>query len=330
VNQEHGQSEVELSVVIPVYNSSDSLPHLLEQLTRQLEELGRRYEVILVDDDSADRSWEVIKELAPEHPHLLAVRLMRNSGQAGATLCGLARARGEIVVTMDDDLQHPPDQLPKLLRTLETQPQIDCVFGCFAKKRHAAYRNLGSRILHWVNARAFGFPKDLRPSSFRAMRRSLALAILQHRSASPVILALVCRSTRRISSVRVDHAQRRAGKSNYSLSKQIRLALDDICNVSMLPLRVVSAVGAATCLLGVLLVAVVLLRYALGQITVPGWTTVVILVSFFSGIILLSLGIIGEYLARVLREVQGAAGELERERIDCRVHPKDTTAHRTD
>ena len=306
---------VEISVVIPVYKSGDCLGELLLQLTCQLERMGGRYEVILVDDDSPDDTWEVIQDLVPRYPRVTACRLMRNSGQARATLCGMNHAQGEIIVTMDDDLQHRPDQLPKLVDTLNGNTQVDCVFGYFQRKRHAGYRNLGSRIIRWVNARAFGLPRDIHSSSFRAMRKPVAAAIAMHETANPAIPALVYGTTRRIMSIPVEHAPRHAGESNYTLSKQFRLALDNICNVSMLPLRAVTVMGLAICFLGAVFVVNVLVRYMLGRIGVPGWTTVVILVSFFSGITLLSLGIIGEYMVRVLREVRGAPRYIEREMI---------------
>ncbi len=297
---------VDISIVIPVYNSSDCLPELLRQLTGQLEAMGRPYEVILVDDASPDDSWRVIKELAPHYPKVSAVRLMRNRGQAFATLCGLEHACGRIVLTMDDDLQQSPDQLPKLLDPLESDSELDCVFGYFEEKKHAAYRNLGSRAIRWINARAFGLPRDVRVSSFLAMRRRLADSILQHRTLNPAITALLFSSTRRIASVPIQHNERYAGASNYTLAKQFRLALDVICNVSMLPLRAVSLLGMGICVFSAILVAVFLYRYFTGQIGVAGWTTVVILISFFSGTILLSLGVIGEYVVRILREVRGA------------------------
>ena len=147
------------------------------------------------------------------------------------------------------------------------------------------------------------------------MRRPVAAALATHGTANPAIPALVYGTTRRIISIPVEHAPRHAGESNYTLSKQLRLALDNICNVSMLPLRAVSVMGLAICFLGAVFVVNVLVRYMLGRIGVAGWTTVVILVSFFSGITLLSLGIIGEYMVRVLREVHGAPRYVERETI---------------
>ena len=304
---------VDISVVVPVYNSSACLEELLKQLTARLESMGKSHEIILVEDCSPDNSWDVIKQLAPHYPNLRAFHLMRNSDQAKATLCGLAQARGEIVFTMDDDLQHRPDQIPRLIEVLEKDPTLDCVFGVFRQKKHAGYRNLGSRFLRWMNYSAFNLPSRTRTSSFRAMRKSLVQVLIQYQTRTPTILALILDSTKRIDSVEVEHAERFAGQSNYTLRRQFLLAFDNICNVSMMPLRLVTFMGIVFCALSLLMVLTVLIRALTGDIGVPGWATVVILVSFFSGIIMLSLGIIGEYLARIMREVRGSPPYLIRE-----------------
>lgn len=304
-----------VSIVIPVYNSSGCLSELVRQLSSILDSLNKSHEVIMVDDASPDNSWAVIAELVPHYPCVSAIRLMRNVGQARATLCGLTHARGDVVVTMDDDLQHRPNQLPKLLEALDARPDIDCVFGVFKRKRHSAYRNLGSRIIRRLNSHDSGLPADTDYSSFRVMRRAVAVAILAHNTQNPVISYLIFSVTSHTMAIAVEHDDRYAGLSNYTLGKQLRLALDNITNVSMLPLRAVSVMGFGACILSFILVCVVMIRYFYHQITVPGWTTVIILISLFSGIILLSLGVIGEYLVRVLREVRGSPIYLIREKI---------------
>lgn len=316
---------VEISVVVPVYKSSACLEELLKQLTAQLESMSKSHEILLVEDCSPDDSWELIKQLAPHYPNMRAFHLMRNSGQAKATLCGLAHARGEIVFTIDDDLQHRPDQIPRLIEALERDPTLDCVFGVFREKKHAWYRNLGSRLLRWMNHSAYHLPASTRTSSFRALRRSLVQVMIQYQTRTPTILALILESTKRIDSVEVDHADRFAGQSNYTLGRQLLLAFDNICNVSMLPLRLVTFMGIVFCALSLVMVLVVLIQKLTGNIGIPGWTTVVILVSFFSGVIMLSLGIIGEYLARIIREVRGSPPYLIREqRVGGRTCPAPT------
>ena len=304
---------VDITVVVPVYKSSTCLEELLKRLTTQLESMGKSHEIILVEDCSPDNSWEVIKQLAPHYPNLRAFHLMRNSGQARATLCGLVHARGEIVITMDDDLQHRPDQIPRLIEALEQDPTLDCVFGVFRKKKHAGYRNLGSRILRWINYIEYDLPAGIRTSSFRALRQSLVQVLTHYQTRTPTILVLILDSTKSFDSVEVEHADRFAGQSNYTLRRQFLFAFDHICNVSVLPLRLVTFMGIVFCALSLVMVLVVLIQKLTGNISIAGWTTVVILISFFSGVIMLSLGIMGEYLSRIISEVQGSPPYLIRE-----------------
>jgi dolichol-phosphate mannosyltransferase/undecaprenyl-phosphate 4-deoxy-4-formamido-L-arabinose transferase len=296
---------IDISIVIPVYKSSACMAELLRQLTETMQRLGNAYEVILIDDASPDDTWQTIESLAPLYPRVSAIQLLTNVGQHKATLCGMSYARGDIVITMDDDLQHPPDQLPVLIDALRSHPEIDCVYGCFEVKQHAAYRNLGSRVIQWINARSFGLPRDLRSSSLRLIRRPIASALLQYDTRNAVIEAILYATTHRIMSVKVRHAERYAGRSNYTLAKQFNMAFDHICNVSMLPLRLLSTLGISICLMSLIYVCYILYSYFSGRVGVAGWATVVILVSFFAGLTLLSLGIVGEYVIRILREVRG-------------------------
>jgi dolichol-phosphate mannosyltransferase/undecaprenyl-phosphate 4-deoxy-4-formamido-L-arabinose transferase len=291
------------------------LPALLEQLTAVLREMKRSYEVILVDDGSPDNTWQVVRDTIRGYPCVSAIQLMRNRGQAFATLCGLSHARGRIVVTMDDDLQHPPREMPKLIAELESNRDLDCVFGCFAEKRHAAYRNFGSEFVGWVMRRSFHLPRDFRSSTFRVMRRELVDAVLGHRTANPALAVLIFSSTSRMKSILVEHAPRYAGKSNYTLAKQIRLAFDGLCNVTTFPLQAISVTGMAVSGLSLVLIVKFIWDYLRGTTGVAGWTSTIVLLCFFAGLILLALGIFGEYMVRILREVRGAPPYVERERI---------------
>lgn len=312
------ENPIDISVVIPVHNSSDCLVELLRQLTDILNKGGRRYEVVMVDDGSTDSSWEVIRTLCGQYALITAIRLMRNFGQVHATMRGLRQARGEIIVTMDDDLQHRPDQLPLLLDALTVNPGVDCVFGWFPEKKHAWYRNLGSRVIQRIMAGVFRLPEGVHVSSYRAMRRRLVDALLAYRTTNPVISTLVFSSTRNIVSIPIEHGARHAGRSSYSLGKQLHLALDAICNVSMLPLRALSVMGATICFLCFIFILSVLYRYFQHRIMVPGWTTLSISVAFFCGLTLVGLGIVGEYLVRILREVRGGQPCIDGETIASR------------
>jgi dolichol-phosphate mannosyltransferase/undecaprenyl-phosphate 4-deoxy-4-formamido-L-arabinose transferase len=302
--QPAGSGRPGISVVVPVYNGSRSLPELVRQLAGVLAATAGGWEIVLVDDCSPDESWQVIGELCRRHPEVRGFQLMHNEGQATATLCGMARARGEVVVTMDDDLQHRPDQLPTLLAALEAHPEVDAVLGVFEEKHHAFYRNVGSRLIGAINAAAFRLPPGVRSSAFRVLRRPVVEAVASQRTMNPSIAVLLFGTTARVISVAVEHGPRHAGRSNYSFRKQVRLALDNICTATVMPLRVVSGLGLATCALSAGLICFYLYRYFTGRIGVAGWATVVLLLTFFSGVILLSLGVFGEYMVRVLREVR--------------------------
>jgi polyisoprenyl-phosphate glycosyltransferase len=302
-SDEQGDAFARISVVVPVYRSGRWLGDLARAIADALRPQCSEYEIIFVDDCSPDDTWEVVAALARANLKVKGLHLMYNEGQAKATLCGLAHASGDVVITMDDDFQHVPNEMHKLLAALLEYPDIDCVFGCFEEKHHLLYRNLGSRLIQKINERAFRSPPGVTSSAFRAMRRPIVNAILAHRSLNPVLAVLIFGSTRRVMSIPVKHAQRRGGRSGYTLAKQFRLAFDNVCNATLAPLRAVSAIGLAACGLSVLLGIYYGVEFARGDIRQPGFITIVLLLIFFSGAILLALGIIGEYMARVLREV---------------------------
>jgi len=292
-----------VSVVIPVYNSSRSLPELIRQLKNQLTRLASNYEIITVDDDSPDDSWQVLQAIKEECPELKLYRLMTNCGQHAATLCGLSFVNYDIVITMDDDLQHRPDQIEKLVGVLLDDSELDCVFGVFRQKQHDTYRNLASLVLRRINQAAFNLPSGVATSGFRVMRKHLAQLMVQHASANSSLMVILLNCSCKVKSLEIPHAPRYAGRSNYTLRKQFRLAFDNICNATMLPLRMVTLAGFITSFFSVILITYYLFQYCAGHISQPGWTTLILLLSFFSGVILLSLGVVGEYLVRILREV---------------------------
>lgn len=304
-----------VSIVIPVYRSRNSLPELATRLEDVFGELNKSYEVIMVDDCSPDDTWHTVSDLAQTHPCFKGVRLMRNMGQTKATMCGIKMATGNIVITMDDDLQHDPAHLPMLLEEFERNADCDCVFAYFPDKKHGMYRNVASKIISWINSQAIGGKRSVRISSFRLMRARIAQIIATNTAVSVTIAGLIFSGTSNVRSIPIPHNERMHGKSNYTLAKQFRAALDNICNVSMMPLRMISLAGLIAAFFSGGLLLHFLLRYFTGGIGVAGWTTVVILISFFSGLILLSLGVIGEYLVRVLRELQSSRGIAVRQCI---------------
>ena len=252
---------------------------------------------MLVEDGSPDRSWDVLRDLRARHPdRIVAVQLMRNYGQHNALMCGFRLARGEVVVTMDDDLQHPPEAIPDLIAALETRG-LDLVYGTYEAKRHAPWRNAGSALV-----RAFYrlmFQTAVTPSSFRAIRRELVRTTLTYDLNFTYIDGLLAWNTRRVGEVPVVHHPRASGRSGYSAGKLLVLALNLLTNFSLLPLQAASACGILAAGGGFVLGAYYLFEYFRSNIDVPGYASIIVAVLVLGGIQLLSLGIMGEYLGRL-------------------------------
>jgi undecaprenyl-phosphate 4-deoxy-4-formamido-L-arabinose transferase len=286
---------IRLSIVVPVFNSEGSLPLLIRELEAALSGTGR--EIVLVNDGSADRSWEVIRELARRNPTIRGINLMRNYGQHNALLAGIRSARGEIIVTMDDDLQHPPAEIPKLLEELGRG--YDVVYGTPVKLPHSAMRNVSSWILKLVLKRAMGADTARQVSAFRAFRTSLRRAFENHQSPLVSIDVILTWGTRRFSAVRVEHRPRAAGQSQYTFRSLVTHALTVATGFSTLPLRLASLFGFCFTLLGLAVLAFVVVSYLVRRGSVPGFAFLASIIAIFSGAQFFALGIIGEYLARV-------------------------------
>jgi glycosyltransferase involved in cell wall biosynthesis len=285
-----------LSVVIPVYNSQDSLPELVERLEAVLPVLAESYEVILVNDGSLDGSWDAIFRLAEKHPSLHGINLMRNYGQHNATLCGVREARGEVIVTMDDDLQHPPEEIHKLLAKLAEG--WDVVYGLPERLPHAFWRNWFSLFTKRVLAYVMGIKTIREIGAFRAFRSHLRKAFAQYQAADVILDVLLSWGTTRFISVTVNEAPRSTGHSNYGFLRLFRIAMLILTGYSTAPLRFASLVGFLFTMFGIAVFLYVLgVYFFLGSI--PGFPFLASLITLFSGTQLFALGLIGEYLARV-------------------------------
>lgn len=291
-----GAPQPSVSVVIPVCNGEASLRELLERLVPALAKVPR-HEVLLVDDGSRDRSWERVEALAASHPGVRGIRLMRNYGQHNALLCGIRAARHEIVVTMDDDLQHPPEEIGRLLEALDGE--LDVVYGTPRSEAHGLLRALASRITKVALTSAMGAEAARDASAFRAFRASLREAFADYRSPHVSIDILLTWGTTRFGSVVVRHDPRRHGSSNYTLGKLMTHALNMLTGFSTLPLQLASWIGFAFTIFGALVLAWVLGRYLILGTSVPGFPFLASVIALFSGAQLFALGIIGEYLARM-------------------------------
>lgn len=289
--------ELDLSIVVPVYNAAGTLDSLLERLTKTLDTITQSYEVILVDDGSRDDSWSVIQSLRMNYgDHLVAVQLMRNYGQHNTLMCGLGIARGEYVVTMDDDLQNPPEEIPKLLAHIK-QHGLDLVYGCPSNRNHAAWRNLGSSIV-WHFYRTV-FRNPVTPTPFRVMSHQLAHSVMFYDLNFTYLDGLLAWCTSRIAGVEVEHHARARGNSGYSLGKLLGLALNLYTNFSLIPLQIVGGLGFVTAASGFLVGIYYLFQFLASNIAVPGFASTIIAILILGGAQLLALGVIGEYLGRL-------------------------------
>jgi len=288
---------MDISIVIPVYNSSSTLRALSKRLHTVLSDTNRKYEIIFVDDESSDDSWQLLCELQNKHPgSVTVIQLMRNFGQHNALMAGFRYAKGKFVITMDDDLQNPPEEIPKLLDTI-IENNYDLVYASYGSKKHAKWRNLGSTLA--IKFYQIVFKSDIAVTSFRVIRRKLLESIFTYNLNYTYIDGLLAWNTRRIGSVEVAHMPRRDGVSGYSLSKLLLLSVNLFTNFSILPLQFVSIVGLGTALLGILVGGFYLLQALLSDISVPGYASTITSIMLLGGIQLLALGMIGEYIGRL-------------------------------
>jgi glycosyltransferase involved in cell wall biosynthesis len=283
-----------LSVVVPVYRGESLIEPLVERLKETLPKFAKKHEVILVDDGSPDSSWEVIERLAKKYEWVRGICLMRNYGQHNATLCGARLARYEVTVTMDQDLQHLPEDIPLLLAELERG--YDVVYGAPKTLPQGFVRNLLTANIKRILAGTMGVPSVKNISAFRAFRTHLRSAFENFQSPTMIIDVLLSWGTARFSSVQVDITKART--SNYNFSTLIRAALLILTGYSTKPLRLASWIGFAMTLFGLgVFIYVVVIYFTLGSL--PGFPFLASIIALFSGAQLFALGIFGEYLARM-------------------------------
>lgn len=282
-----------VSVVIPTYNSAQLLPLLLARLTPVMEQLRQPYEVIVVNDGSRDNSWEVLSELSHEYAGIRPMDLMRNFGQHNALLAGIRAARYSVVVTMDDDLQHPPEAIPRLLDKLSEN--YDLVYGIPLRQQQTAWRNVTSQVVKRIILRLVGVPFASYLSAFRAFRTPLRQAFAAYQSPQVLLDVLLSWGTTRTTAVKVRYGDEKYRKSTYNFPRLMRLMMAELTGFSIAPLRFASFVGFTFTLFGILTLIYVLAR-ALLQGSVPGFPTLASLIAIFAGAQLFALGIIGEYL----------------------------------
>lgn len=290
------QSDPGISVVIPVFNSAETLHELTDRLAQVLPDLSEQFELILVNDGSRDQSWSTIGEIAERYSWVRGFNLMRNYGQHNALLCGVRAARYATTVTMDDDLQHPPEEIHKLLELM--QQDYDVVYGIPEKMPHSWWRNAFSYLIKRFLAMAMGVKNVRDFAAFRAFRTQLREAFAGYQNPNIILDVLLSWGTTRFATVVVDEKPRQSGRSNYNFFKLFQYTMVVLTGFSTLPLRIASLVGFMFTFFGIIIFIFVLATYFLVG-SIPGFPFLTSIIALFSGMQLFALGIMGEYLARI-------------------------------
>jgi glycosyltransferase involved in cell wall biosynthesis len=286
---------MELSVIIPVFNSESTIEPLLNRLRTALADIS--YEVILINDGSRDASEAVCTRLAQERAEIRFISLRRNFGEFNAVMCGLNHARGAFSVMIDDDFQNPPEEILKLIKTANSG-QYGVVYTYYDKKQHAVYRNLGSRFVNWITSYLLNKPRDLYLSSFKLIRREVVQEIIKYTGPYPYIDGLIFRVTYNIGRVKVSHNRRAEGHSNYTLRKLISLFFNILFCYSALPIRLFFPIGLGLVALGGLLLLFLFGQWVIGPDDPKGWQAVTATLILIGGIQCTLLSVLGEYIGK--------------------------------
>ena len=301
------------SVVVPVYNSEHTLYELYERVSKVFDEtLHEEFEMILVDDGSKDHSYEVMEELHDKDNRVKIIQQARNFGQHPALLCGFKYVKGDFIITMDDDLQHPPEEIPKLVKVMNERDDVDVIIAKYEGRQHNIIRRMGTWVSVYATSKMLKKPRDLEITSFRLIRRFIVDAIVKMDVHLPQIGNLLVQTSNRIINVPVHHDARKYGKSGYSFKRLAKDLIYDITTNSAFPLIVVRDLGITSFVISVVLALFYLFRYFAYGVSVEGWTTLVLFMLAYNGVILLSIGIIGEYLMHILDEAKKMPNYVER------------------
>lgn len=293
-----------VSIVVPTYNSEAFVGELVRRLIAVFDASQYRCEIILVNDASRDATWEILKRLKASYSdRVKIVKLLKNSGQHNAILCGLGYVTGDIAVTMDDDLQHPPEEIPKLLEKLAEG--YDLVIGSYDDKKHSGYRNLAGALVDATIRYLYRLPTTLQLTSFRAMRRQIVNVARKSQSPFPYITCSLLDQATLVTNVPVQHKEREFGSSSYSLVRSLLLVANLVFSYSSLPIYLTAAFCGVALIAALSTFVWIIAKVAQGSVTVPGWASLIVIVTFFCSLILAGLFVIGIYVARIHHQLAG-------------------------
>lgn len=311
-----GQSQTDFSIIIPVYNSEKTLEELVNRIESIFTDVSQSFEIILVDDCSADKSWDMLKKIHSHNSKTKIVRLIRNFGQHNAILAGLNICSGKFIIMLDDDLQHPPEEIPKLI--LKINEGYSVVYGKYPPQNSNLIENSLSRFYQKLIHRILDIPDTVFLSSFVIYRKEIVQNIISIKSTYPFLPAMTIKSTpvNKISNIEVIHHKRRIGTSNYGLIKYFKYSLNLIVNYSSFPLIFIASLGSLISIISICFgFWIILQRLINPTYGIMGWNSLMVAISFLGGVLLMSMGVIGEYLRRILAEIsygqQYVIGEME-------------------
>ena len=300
------------SVVIPVYNTVGPLRELVARIGDTFRSIDTQYEIIMVEDCSQNaETWTTLESLALSNPEVIAVQLSRNFGQQPATLCGLAESTGDFVITMDDDLQHSPEDIPLLI----AKNDHDIVIGQFSEKKHGLFKRIASKIKSYFDTILIGKPRHIKLSPFRMINRTTVDGMLTISTASPFIPALMFHVSKDVVGVTLEHNHRQEGKSNYTFGKMLGVFNNLIIGNSSFLLKAIGYLGVVISFISLIYAALILLEQMVNPTPVPGWTSVIVSILFVGGLLLFSVGIIGEYLIRIIAGVESRPSYVVKKKV---------------
>ena len=304
-----------LSFVIPCYRSEHTLPHVVAEISEKMKEMNRyEYEIILVNDCSPDNTMGTIRQLCREHSNIRGISLARNFGQHAALMAGLRHSSGDYVVCLDDDGQTPADEVDRLLDKLEEG--YDAVYAKYVQKHHSAFRNLGSKVNELMARIMLEKPADLYVSSYFAVRRFVVEDMIRYENSYPYVIGLVLRATKNITNVIVNHRDREEGSSGYTLKKLLGLWFNGFTAFSVKPLRIATGIGGACAVVGFCYGIYTIIKRFIRPDVPMGFSSTMAALVFFGGMIMLMLGLIGEYIGRIYISLNNSPQYVIREQIN--------------
>ena len=290
----------QLSIVIPVYNSSKTIERVIDEIEQAMSKITQidNFEIVLVNDNSRDNSLEICKSLSLQKSYVKVISLSRNFGQHNAIMAGLGVVEGDYIICMDDDLQTPAYEFKTLIDALEAD-NYDIVYGRYEHKQHSRFRNLGTEINYLMATSLIDQPNEIQVTSLFVMKRFIVNEIVKYENPYPYLSGLIFRVTKNIGNVVVEHRERKVGKSNYNLSKLIKLWLNGFTNFSIKPLRISAILGMFFSLISFLFMLYLIIRKLIDPEMQIGYTSTMVVIVFFGALQLLTVGLLGEYIGRI-------------------------------